>query len=321
MSAITWRNVNAPNFAASNLLLDKASDRMADAFTSGRDILKGMHEEKTDRLTGEAKNLIANLTDRETLAADAAGITGQFDSRYLDQGALAEASNAQQKNLLNNESTMLDMAAQRYANQIAPEAHALNMQKGALAMRKGEAALITAEGKAAQEGLALKGSQWLNNPDVANTLFNLNASKGPVGFNRDIAISKLLTQFPNMDMAVAIKLADQAENMSGDVRRDAAAFAQLQHEQKKELKKLGDKNKTSGGKANNALLDEVDENVTFGTDAEGREHARMDVAKARLQGMTEKEISYRINKAKEQPFGWGAPEWSTGKFWEAVDLN
>lgn len=140
-ATITWKNVAAPNFAASNMLFNESSDRIAEAFTSGADILKGMHEDKSKRLTGEAEGLIANLTDRQTMAADVANITGQFDSRYLDNSAIAAANIAQRDSLLSTENTeqmmdsrSLDMDAQRFENSVMGESHALDIEKARAAI-------------------------------------------------------------------------------------------------------------------------------------------------------------------------------------------
>lgn len=117
MAKITWKstvledlsNDNASTITGIGAGLGRAGSALVDEGKA-----------KGKRITDEAYGRMAALTDRDTYAADAAGIMSGLDSRYANMKELAQFQQNRGTTLQNREGKELDMAAQRFKNANAP---------------------------------------------------------------------------------------------------------------------------------------------------------------------------------------------------------
>ena len=112
MAALTWKNVNMqPSSAASDMaklavVLGGAGEKVSDA-------LQGIHDRKSDRITGEGLAQIMAMDDYESSGQEFAQIMQGMDTRYADMGALAEAGQKQRTNILEDNQLAFDVKNQQ----------------------------------------------------------------------------------------------------------------------------------------------------------------------------------------------------------------
>jgi len=114
-SPITWRNVNAPNFGASNTLLMNATKQLGDAFDSGSQRLIAHGEYNKEKNTGEALAQLGAFGDLDTFAADRAGLMESLKGANIDMAALSAAGDKRRGFLQDNVNFGLDREGKQFA--------------------------------------------------------------------------------------------------------------------------------------------------------------------------------------------------------------
>lgn len=111
---ITWRNVNQPNFSASNTLALAAAKQLGDAFDSGSQQLIDQGIYNKEKNTGEALAQLSGLNNLDTFATDRAQLLESLQGSNVDFGALSKAGDARRTFLQDNINFGLDRKGKQF---------------------------------------------------------------------------------------------------------------------------------------------------------------------------------------------------------------
>jgi len=115
MSApITWRNVNQPNFSASNTLALAASRQLGNAFDSGSQRLIDQGQFNKEKNTGEALAQLSGFNDLDSFANDRAQLMASLEGANIDRQALVEAGDDRRGLLQDNVNFDLDHGIKQF---------------------------------------------------------------------------------------------------------------------------------------------------------------------------------------------------------------